>query len=114
MSHRLWELSSCGLAFVFLAPPPALLCFGSWLALLLESGAELWEDGLPSVGCVLNSNALMRRVAPGVLDVKASRRWLARALMSDDLPTLDRPIRAISVAVVGMSSTHENDDANLN
>ena len=33
---------------------------------------------------------------PGVLEVRASPFWLTSALISDDLPTLERPAKAIS------------------
>ncbi|MCY1378226.1 hypothetical protein D9M69_658420 [compost metagenome] len=38
---------------------------------------------------------------PGVLDVRANPLWPTSALISDDLPTLERPAKAISVGPSG-------------
>src|SRR5262245_7869970 len=40
-------------------------------------------------------------VRPGVLEVRAKAFWPTRALISDDLPTLERPAKAISTPLAG-------------
>ena len=47
-------------------------------------------------------NRLMRRVRPGVLLENARRRWLARTLMAEDLPELERPTKQTSAVVGGV------------
>jgi len=42
-------------------------------------------------------------VRPGVLEVRASALRLVSALMSEDLPTLERPAKAISGVAIGGS-----------
>src|SRR5690606_16145377 len=44
---------------------------------------------------------LMSWVRPGALDTRASCFWLARALISDDLPTFERPMNATSASESG-------------
>ena len=44
---------------------------------------------------------LISWVRPGVFDTRASCFWLASALMSDDLPTLERPTNATSTSLSG-------------
>src|SRR5579863_6665344 len=46
-------------------------------------------------------------VRPGVLDVRASARRPVSALISDDLPTLERPAKAISGPAIGGSDSGE-------
>src|ERR1700676_1384507 len=46
-------------------------------------------------------------VRPGVFEVRASARRPVSALMSDDLPTLDRPAKAISGPAIGGSDWSE-------
>src|SRR5262245_14804519 len=46
-------------------------------------------------------NQLRRRVRPGVADVRASPFLPVSELMSDDLPTLERPANATSGSVAG-------------
>ena len=47
------------------------------------------------------SNKLMSCVRPGVFDTLASCLRLASALMSDDLPTFERPTKATSTGDSG-------------
>ena len=61
-----------------------------------------------------SSKALISRVAPGVLEVRANcLRW-ASAFSSDDLPTLDRPTSATSATVAGIWRAWGNDDTKRN
>ncbi len=49
---------------------------------------------------------LINWVLPGVFDVLASLDWFVSILMSEDLPTFDRPIKAYSgLSGVGQPST---------
>src|SRR5687768_16971666 len=50
------------------------------------------------------SKQLRSCVRPGVLDTLARALRLPRALMSDDLPTLERPTTATSVRLAGRRS----------
>src|SRR6202008_19475 len=56
-------------------------------------------QGLPK-----NSNSCVR---PGVLEVRAKARRPVSALIKDDLPTLERPAKAISIPVDGSSASNE-------
>ena len=47
----------------------------------------------------------MSWVRPGVFETRASCFWLASALISDDLPTFDRPTNATSTGDTGRSLT---------
>ena len=49
------------------------------------------------------SKKLSSRVRPGVFDARARSRVPVSALMSEDLPTLERPAKAIS-GVAGSGS----------
>src|SRR6516164_7113988 len=44
---------------------------------------------------------LSSRVLPGVFDVRASAFWPTNALISDDLPTFERPAKATSMPADG-------------
>src|SRR5262245_61362432 len=47
-------------------------------------------------------------VRPGVCDVRARPLWLVSALISDDLPTFERPANAISRPFIGGSDSSED------
>src|ERR1700758_2075675 len=51
-----------------------------------------------------NSNSCVR---PGVLEVRAKVRRPVSALIKDDLPTLERPAKAISIPLDGSSASNE-------
>src|SRR4051794_29920556 len=56
-----------------------------------------------------SAKQLSNRVRPGVFDVSASRLRLASALISDDLPTFERPTTVTSAGDSGSRSSRSAD-----